>query len=232
MPYSCARHNQQLGLKYSDVLLRSMYYSSLYMRLILANKEKGARTKTVGQALHKRRPHNPKDGTILRKFIYGRLYNGKHAQRYGHAPTDGCPLCNKLGSCTHIAGECPEHEALRANRHNAACQLVHAAIRVAAKGIGALHTAHDLVLVAADTGSQPQTLEETIASLSSTPFGDDADARPVTTTFDWLEPLPTKEDIRRRRHKDVSLDPRYILGVLSAAVGYLECTVGFSPHIY
>ena len=43
--------------------------------------------------------------------------------RYGHAPTDERPLCHMPDSCTHIAGEFPDHDALRISRHNAACQL-------------------------------------------------------------------------------------------------------------
>ncbi len=89
------------------------------------------------------------EGTTLLKFLYGQLYNGKLAKRYGQAPTDECPLCHRPDSCTHIARECSHHEALRIGRHNAACQLIHAAIRKTAKGGGALHSALDLVLVAA-----------------------------------------------------------------------------------
>jgi len=123
----------------------------------LANKEKGAHTITVGQALHNKLTHSPWEGNPLLKFIYGQLYNGKLVMRYGHAPTDECPLCHMPDSCTHIAGECPDYEALRISRHNAACQLIHAAIRKTAKGGGALHSAPDLVLVTTDTGTQPMT---------------------------------------------------------------------------
>ena len=64
------------------------------------------------------------------------MYHGKLAKRYGHAPTDECPLCHIPYSCTQIAGECPHHKALTNSRHNAACQLVHAAIQNSAKGGG------------------------------------------------------------------------------------------------
>ena len=63
------------------------------------------------------------------------LYNAKIAQRFGHAPTDEYPLCHKPDSCTHIAGECTAHEALRISRYNALCQLVHAAILKTAKEV-------------------------------------------------------------------------------------------------
>ena len=75
----------------------------------------------------------------LFKFIYEELYNGKLAMRYGHALTNECPLCHMPDSCTHIVGECPDHEVLRISYHNAACQLIHAAIRKTAKG---MHTSH------------------------------------------------------------------------------------------
>ena len=99
------RPSSQLVLKVRDALLSSLHHSSLYRRLIIANKEKGARTKTVGQALHKKFTHSPCEGTSLLKFIYGQLYNGTLVMRYGHAPTDECPLCHMPDSCTHIAGE-------------------------------------------------------------------------------------------------------------------------------
>ena len=65
-------------------------------------------------------------------------------------------------SCTHIDGECPDHEALRISRHNTACQLIRAATRKAAKGGGALHSAPDLVLVMTDSGTQPMITGDSI----------------------------------------------------------------------
>ena len=132
--HAFTRPSLQLRLKVRDALLRSLHHSSLYRRLIVANKERGARTKTVGQALHKKLLHSPWEGTILLKFMYGQLYNGKLAMRCGHAPTDECPLCHMPDSYTHIAEECPDHEALRICRHNAAFQRIHAVIRKTAKG--------------------------------------------------------------------------------------------------
>jgi hypothetical protein len=90
------------------------------------------------------------EGTTFLKFAYGQLYNGKLAKRYGHVPTDKFPLCYKPDSYTLIAGECPYHEALTISRHNAACQLIHAAIRKTAKEEAALHDAPDLVLLTSD----------------------------------------------------------------------------------
>ena len=67
-----------------------LHPSSLYMRLIVANKEKGARTKTLDQTLHKKLTYSPWEETSLLKFIYGQLYNDKLAIRYGHSSTDEC----------------------------------------------------------------------------------------------------------------------------------------------
>ena len=121
--------------------------------------------------------------------------------------------------CTHIAGECPDHEALRISRHSAVCKLLHAAIRKTAKGGGALHSAPDLVLVTADTGTQPITTGDSIESIS--PILEDDSLTPTTEPppHVWCAPLPTSEDVRRRRHTDVSQDPRYNHWGLSAAVG-------------
>jgi len=94
-------------------------------------------------------------------------------------------------SCTHIAGECPNHEVLRISHHNAACQLVHAAIRKTAKGDGALHSAPDLVLVMADTDTQPMTTGESLESLSSATEDNSQFPNPKTAHHDWLAPLPT-----------------------------------------
>jgi hypothetical protein len=66
-------------------------------------------------------------------------------------------------SYTHITGERPDHEALRISRYNAAYQIIHAAIRKTAKGGGALNSAPELVLVMADTGTQPMTTGESLA---------------------------------------------------------------------
>jgi hypothetical protein len=142
-----------------------MHHTSLYRRLILQAKTQGARIATTGASLHKRLRESPKEGTILLKFLYGQLYNGRLVKRYGHAPTDECPLCHRPDSCTHIVGECKYHKNLSISRHNAACQLIHAAIRNSAKGGGPLFNAADLRLVAADAGTRDQTATKDLAFL-------------------------------------------------------------------
>jgi len=57
--HAFTRPSSQLRLKVRDALLRSLHHSSVYRRLITAAKEKGARTKTVGQTLHKKLTHSP-----------------------------------------------------------------------------------------------------------------------------------------------------------------------------
>jgi len=105
------------------------------------------------------------------KFIHGQLYIGKLAKRYGHTLTDECPLCHRPDSCTYIAGECKAHKNLSISRHNAACQLIHVALRNSAKGGGTLYSVDDLRLVAADAGNQNQTTEEKLSSLVTPPMG-------------------------------------------------------------
>ena len=114
---------------------------------------------------------------------------------------------------------------MRISRHNAACQLVHAVIRETAKGGGALHSAPDLVLVMADTGTHPMTTGDYVESLS--PTSEDTNLSPTTETpptHDWFAPMSTSEEIRHRLHTDVSQAPRYNQWGLSAAVGDDECT--------
>ena len=139
--------------------------------------------------------------------------------RYGHAPTDECHVCHMPDSSTHIAGEYPEHEAMRISCHNAVCQLVHTVIRKTAKGGGALQSAPDLVLVVMDMGTQLMTTGESLESVSSTTEDNIPFPSPETPPHDWLAPLPTSEDIRRRRHTDVPQYPICNHWGLSAADG-------------
>jgi hypothetical protein len=80
--HAFTRLSQHLRLKVRDAPLRSLHHFSFYMRLIVANKEKGARSKILGQTLHKKLTYSPREVTTLLKFIYGQLYNGKLALRY------------------------------------------------------------------------------------------------------------------------------------------------------
>ncbi len=152
------------------------------------------------------------------------------AQRYGHTPTDECPTCHNSDSCTHIAGEFPADEALRIIRHNAACRLVHAAIRKIAKGGGALHKAPDLTLVAAEPGTKPQTTDETLEVTSATTDEESPSPRATDPPPNWLSIWPTTENTRRRRHKDVSQYPRYYQRSLSTVDGGIECTAAPPLH--
>jgi hypothetical protein len=82
------RLSTQLRHKVRHALIRSLHFTSLYRRLILQNIEVGATTQSVGKAIHRRLTANAWEGITLLKFIYGQLYNGKLAERYGHAATD------------------------------------------------------------------------------------------------------------------------------------------------
>ena len=70
------RPSQQLRVKVSHTLLRNLQHTSMYRRLIAANKELGARLHTAGHSIHKRLNSVPKEGITLLKFMYGQLYNG------------------------------------------------------------------------------------------------------------------------------------------------------------
>ena len=197
--HAFTRPSHQLRQKVRAATLRSMHHTSLYRRLILHAKTNGAHTANTGKALHTRLRDNPAEGTNLLKFIHGQLYNGKLAKLYGHAPTAECPLCHLPDSCTHIAGECKAHKSLAISRHNAACQLVHAAIRNSAKGGGALYSAEDLRLVMADAGTQSQTTETDLASLGK-PVPHNTGHNRDPALEEWLSPLPTVTEPRHRIH--------------------------------
>jgi len=157
--------SHQLRQKDSAVTHHIMHHTSLYRRLILQGRKQGARIANTGKVLHTWLRDIPKEGTNLLKCVYGQQYNGKLAHRYDHAPTDECPLCHLPDSCQHLAGKCEAQKTLHINRHNAACQLVYAAIRNSAKDRGALYRAKDLILVTTNADTQPQTSIEDIQGL-------------------------------------------------------------------
>jgi hypothetical protein len=220
--HAFTRPSHQLRQKARAATLRNLHHTSIYRRLIFQAKEQGATTATTGTAIHTRLRENSKEGTYLLKFIHGQLYNGKLAKRYGHAPTDECPLCHRPDSCTHIARECKFHKNLTISRHNAACQLIHAAIRNSAKGGGELYGADDLRLVAADADNQNQTTEEELSTIMTPILEANQPTEGTThTLIDRLEPLLPEVETRLRRHTDVSQDPRYDR---ATTAGDSECT--------
>jgi hypothetical protein len=82
----------------------------------------------------------------------------------------------------------------------------------------------------ADTGSQPQTTDETHEILSPThelpssiPEKEPLPPGDANPPLDLLTPLPNTEDIRYKKHIDVSQYPRYNLRGLPAANGDAEC---------
>jgi hypothetical protein len=93
-----------------------------------------------------------------------------------------------------------------------------------AKRGGTLHSAPDLVLVMADTGTQPMTTSEALEFFSSHTDDTNSPPSPETHQHNWLAPLPITEDIRRRCHTDVSQDPKYNYWGLSATESDAECT--------
>jgi len=112
-------------------------------------------------------------------------------------------------SYTHIEGECKAHKNLTIGRHNAACQLVHAAICNFAKGGGALYSAKDLVVLDADVGTQPQTTEEDLEGVPTLIQNIDDPTNGIQSeTDDLLTPFTPEKARRHRRHTDVSQDPR------------------------
>jgi hypothetical protein len=145
-------------------LLNGLYHTSLYRRLILQAAKDGARLTTTSTQITTRRKNSPKQANQLFKFLWGQLYNGKLAFRYGHQPTNACRLCGAPDSCTHIAGACPANTSHIIKKHNAAVQLVHEAIRHSAKGGAALHRSPP-TLISCDAGNIIQTTPAQIAKL-------------------------------------------------------------------
>jgi hypothetical protein len=210
--HAFTKPSDQLRLKVRAATLRSLHHTSLYRRLITNAKTQGARTNIVGTALHSLIRNSPREGITILKFVYGQLYNGKLAYRYKHAPTDACPLCGLPDSCTHIAGQCNTHNDQFISRHNAACQLTHAAIRAAFKGGGTLYSPHDLRLVSMDAGTKHQTTDEDIADLTLTSDEQDLTTQTPPPNTDWLSNPPlTPFTPQRNRRVDVSIDTKTLL---------------------
>jgi ribonuclease HI len=210
--HAFTKPSDQLRLKVRAATLRSLHHTSLYRRLITNAKTQGARTNIVGTALHSLIRNSPREGITILKFVYGQLYNGKLAYRYKHAPTDACPLCGLPDSCTHIAGQCNTHNDQFISRHNAACQLTHAAIRAAFKGGGTIYSPHDLRLVSMDAGTKHQTTDEDIADLTLTSDEQDLTTQTPPPNTDWLSNPPlTPFTPQRNRRIDVSIDTKTLL---------------------
>jgi len=158
--------SNQPRFKVRNAILRSLHHTSLYIRLILKSKAPGARTHTLGTAIHSHIRKCPNDGIPLLKFIHGQLYNGKLAYRYKLAPTDACPICGLPDSCTQIAGECKTHNNQFIGKHNTTCQLAHASIRTAFKGGGTIYLPHNLKLISMDSEAKLQTTDANIDDLN------------------------------------------------------------------
>ena len=58
--------------------------------------------------------------TNVLKLRTGNLYTNKLAFRYGHSPTNKCPLCHQPDGGYHLASGCPSLLGLTTARHNAA----------------------------------------------------------------------------------------------------------------
>ncbi len=69
--HAFTRPSAQLVYKVRDAILRSLHHTSLYMRLVLNAKDRGARIAATGESLHTRLRKNPREGSTLLKFIYG-----------------------------------------------------------------------------------------------------------------------------------------------------------------
>ena len=220
------RPSKQLRNKVRPALLRSLLHTSLYRRLLLRAITNGARTAQVGKGIHSRINRKPGDGITLLKFLHGQYYTGKLAYRYGHAPSDACPLCGLPDSCTHVAGECPAHASRIISKHNAACLLTHATVRKAFKGGGALFSPHTFHLVTADAGNKSQTPGAVLDSLG-TPSSPSLPLAPSESP-DWLDPIddpaPPQPPRRHPRHIDVSADVWNLLRQEEANARDEECT--------
>ena len=202
----------QIRLKFRNATRRSLHHISIYRRLILKAKYQGARTKSVGTALHSYIRKSPKEGITILKFLYDQLYNGKLAYRYKLAPIDACPLCGLPDSCTHIAGECKSHNNQFINRHNAACQLTHASIITAFNRGDTIYSPHDLRLITMDAGTKHHTTDDDISDLN-TPFPLTQNGLTPSPSYDneWLALTGPPPTLHRNHRVDLSIETKTLL---------------------
>ncbi len=208
--HAFTKPSNQLRLKVKSAIIRSLHHTSLYKHLITKAKTQGARTTTVGITLQARIRDSQREGITILKFIYGQLYNGKLAFKYSYALTDACSLCGLPDSYTHIVGECNTHNDKFIGRHNAACQLTHAAIRITFKGGGTLYSPHDLCLITMNAGTKHQTTDEDITELT-TPTRKDQDltTQSPLPNIDWLSDSPRNAPTPQRNCRvDVSINTK------------------------
>ena len=73
----------------------------------LTGLDSKASTASTTSQITRRRTTSPAQANQLYTFLWGQLYNGEIAHRYGKQPTPACRLCGLPDSCTDIAGTCP-----------------------------------------------------------------------------------------------------------------------------
>jgi hypothetical protein len=76
----------------------------------------------------------------------------------------------------------------------------------------------------ADTSVQSMTTGDSVETLSPTSEVTDQSPTKKPIPHGWFAPLSTTEEIRRKRHTDVSMDPRNNHWGLYATAGDAECT--------
>jgi hypothetical protein len=214
MTHAFTNPSKQFRRHVKPRLLSGLYHTSLYRRLILQASKDGARLNTTSAQITTRRRDSPKQASLLLKFLWGQLYNGKLAFRYGHQPTPACRLCGAPDSCTHIAGACPANTSHIIKKHNAAVQLVHAAIRQASKGGAALHRS-PLTLISCDAGNISQTTSAQLAALLTDDAPEPPPLLPTDTShlLDLLDPDLFKT-VDTRNYTDVSIEAKIALSQL------------------
>ena len=75
--------SKQFRKRVKPRVLTSLYHTSIYRRLILQASKDGARLATTASQITKRRTPYPTQATQLLQFLWGQLFNGKIAHRYG-----------------------------------------------------------------------------------------------------------------------------------------------------
>ena len=209
--HTLTKTSNRIRLIVRNATLRSLHHTYLYIRLILKAKDQGARTKTVGTALHSYIRKSPKDGITILKFLYGQLYNGKLAYIYKLAPTDACPLCGLPVSCTHIAGECKSYNNQSISRHNVACQLTNAALKTAFNEDDTIYSPHDLKLITMDAGTKHQTTDEDLSELNTSSPHTQNDLTPSTSHgTEWLASARPPPTLHRNRRANVAIDTKIL----------------------
>ena len=218
------RVRQYVGASATYGSLRPSVYGALWERA----RGEGTRVDLAAAGIHSRGALGlHRQAGWLYRFVWGQLYTGKLAKRYGRAATDACPLCGWPDSCGHVGGGCRALSPLYINRHNAAVRLVAEYVQ---------NGAHGASLVSCDAGAQALGPSPSFDALLEAQEGwMAARSQEVALEVGELWPASAEECAAARvshgNWSDVTLDARSLAATLEAKRAARQGLPPPVPHV-